>query len=348
MTTLFVDNLTIADTLTLNGAGIDITGLTAGSVLSATFGALKPGGADTGIYSFPSQVGIGTAGAANRVLNMNGSAVTASSGSAYGAFIVPALTAAANNDILSGLRLGSTNTPGTFTGLSVYRIDTNAITVAAFTSPAEPRQISLGIVTGKAGADASSIVIGAVSGGDTNYLIRHTTAATFNVKAAGDITTATTLTVGGLATFNGGSVTFNNGYGFFHGSSSIPTAVSNGDGYIGSEGSTGGIALRGCGTAYEVVLEKRDGSVAFGVLTNSINCTALGTLSVDSGTGTASALTIAGSAYGAGVASLRLNGLTTAAVNNQVGTLTNAPVAGNPAFWAPISIAGTIRYIPMW
>lgn len=33
---------------------------------------------------------------------------------------------------------------------------------------------------------------------------------------------------------------------------------------------------------------------------------------------------------------------------NQVGTLTNAPVAGNPAFWMPISIAGTIRYVPCW
>lgn len=30
------------------------------------------------------------------------------------------------------------------------------------------------------------------------------------------------------------------------------------------------------------------------------------------------------------------------------GTLLNAPAAGNPAFWLPVSIAGTTRYIPCW
>lgn len=32
----------------------------------------------------------------------------------------------------------------------------------------------------------------------------------------------------------------------------------------------------------------------------------------------------------------------------QVGTLTNSPVAGNPNFWLPISIAGTLRWIACW
>lgn len=61
----------------------------------------------------------------------------------------------------------------------------------------------------------------------------------------------------------------------------------------------------------------------------------------------ASLVTIAGTAYGAGVASLRLNGLTTGAAA-ALGTLTNAPSAGNPNFWIPINIAGTVRYIPAW
>lgn len=56
---------------------------------------------------------------------------------------------------------------------------------------------------------------------------------------------------------------------------------------------------------------------------------------------------IDGSAWGAGVASLRLNGLTSGA-GAGAGTLTNAPSAGNPAFWVPISIAGTVRYLPAW
>ena len=50
---------------------------------------------------------------------------------------------------------------------------------------------------------------------------------------------------------------------------------------------------------------------------------------------------------GAGVASLRLNGLTSGAAA-AIGTLNNAPAAGNPAFWLPINIAGTVRYIPCW
>jgi hypothetical protein len=42
-------------------------------------------------------------------------------------------------------------------------------------------------------------------------------------------------------------------------------------------------------------------------------------------------------------------------INNQVtgagvgaGTLLNAPAAGNPAFWCPISIAGVVRFFPCW
>lgn len=56
----------------------------------------------------------------------------------------------------------------------------------------------------------------------------------------------------------------------------------------------------------------------------------------------------AGTGYGAGVASVRFNGLTTAAVADQTGTLLNAPVAGNPTFWMPVSIAGVIKYLPLW
>ena len=58
--------------------------------------------------------------------------------------------------------------------------------------------------------------------------------------------------------------------------------------------------------------------------------------------------TIDGTGFGAGVASVRLNGLTTAATNNLVGTLTNAPVTGNPTFWIPINVAGAVKYIPAW
>lgn len=58
-------------------------------------------------------------------------------------------------------------------------------------------------------------------------------------------------------------------------------------------------------------------------------------------------VTIAGNAWGAGAASLRFNGLTSGA-GAGAGTLTNAPAAGNPAFWCPVNIAGTVRYFPCW
>lgn len=50
---------------------------------------------------------------------------------------------------------------------------------------------------------------------------------------------------------------------------------------------------------------------------------------------------------GAGQASIRLNNLTNGA-GALVGTLNNSPVAGDPAFWIPVNIAGTVRFVPAW
>jgi hypothetical protein len=50
---------------------------------------------------------------------------------------------------------------------------------------------------------------------------------------------------------------------------------------------------------------------------------------------------------GAAVPSLRFNNLTSGAAA-AVGTLNNAPSAGDPSFWIPVSIAGNVRYIPAW
>lgn len=54
---------------------------------------------------------------------------------------------------------------------------------------------------------------------------------------------------------------------------------------------------------------------------------------------------IGGTGYGANVASLRLNGLTTTGGAN-VGTLTNCPHTGNPGVWVPLNIAGTVFMFP--
>lgn len=64
-------------------------------------------------------------------------------------------------------------------------------------------------------------------------------------------------------------------------------------------------------------------------------------------TGNADVITIGGSGYGAGVASVRFNGLTSGGTGNTP-SLSQGPVTGNPNFWIPVSIAGTLRYIPAW
>jgi len=57
--------------------------------------------------------------------------------------------------------------------------------------------------------------------------------------------------------------------------------------------------------------------------------------------------TILTSAGGAGVPNLRIDNVTTGA-GAGAGTITNAPTAGNPTFWLPININGTVLYIPCW
>jgi len=52
-------------------------------------------------------------------------------------------------------------------------------------------------------------------------------------------------------------------------------------------------------------------------------------------------------AGGAGVPCLNVQNATDGA-GAAAGTLANAPTAGDPAFWLPISIGGAVRYIPCW
>lgn len=49
----------------------------------------------------------------------------------------------------------------------------------------------------------------------------------------------------------------------------------------------------------------------------------------------------------AGQANLRINNVANGA-GVGAGTLANAPAAGDPTFWLPVNIAGTVRYIPCW
>lgn len=179
---------TTYDVALKNRAGTDAVGVQANST----------------IVDFAAQVGIGTAGVSTTGLLVGGT-VTASAGNARSARSASTLVAAANADVLQSLQVTPLFTPGAFTGLVARGINIGAFSTAAFTSPAEPAAIQFAAVTGKAGADASGIIMGITTGGDINYLMRASTASVFNVLASGAITTASTALIGGLATLTGGA-----------------------------------------------------------------------------------------------------------------------------------------------
>ena len=152
------------------------------------------------------RVAIGTA--ATTALFTVASTFTATAGAAVAQRLDTTLIAAANADNMRSLRIAPSFTPGAFTGLVTHGMEIAAYSVAGFTSPSTANMITLGILTGKAGMDASGIVIAPPTGGDNNYLIRHTTAATFNVSAAGAITAAGAVTIAnGISTTGSNDIT---------------------------------------------------------------------------------------------------------------------------------------------
>lgn len=160
----------------------------------------------------------------------NALSVTASGGAAYGIYNAPTLVAAANNDVLRGLTLAPAFTPAAFTGLQARALAIPALSVAAWTSPGTGAMIDIGIMTGAAGMNTHGIRISPPTGGDNNYLIAHSTAATFNVTAAGAMTLGSILAVGGATDTTVGAfvrptaLTSSSQYGIL----SRPTGASDG------------------------------------------------------------------------------------------------------------------------
>ena len=125
--------------------------------------------------------------------------VTAAGAVADGTALTVTPTAAANNDVLTGLKVSvAAGTPGSFTGLVRQGISVPAFTVVGDTSPGNPVGISVGIITGTGASVASALSLAPPTGATTNYLLRHTTAATFNVTGAGALTAASVTSVGGF------------------------------------------------------------------------------------------------------------------------------------------------------
>lgn len=165
--------------------------------------------ADSGFNTFTvlatGQVGIGGASSISRGIRVIGS-ISAAAGIAIQAQFGGTLVASVNNDSLLGIRINPTFTPGAFTGLGVIGFDMSGFSVAPFTTPGSPVGINIGIITGTGATNAIALQLSPPTGAMTNYLIAHTTPATFYVKADGSINGSAFLVAGVAGTDFTGAV----------------------------------------------------------------------------------------------------------------------------------------------
>ncbi len=83
--------------------------------------------------------------------------------------------------------------------LAVIGLNIFNFSVAAFTTPADPIGLNIGVITATGATNAYALRLAPPTGAGTNYLIAHTTPATFNVTAAGAMTLAGAITTGAPA-----------------------------------------------------------------------------------------------------------------------------------------------------
>lgn len=180
---------------------------------------------------------------------------TAAGGAARNVRVVGTLIAAANNDAMTGAFMASVSTPGAFTGLIRTGLWLAAYSVAAFTSPGNPRGMFIDAIAGTGASEASSIEITPPTSATTNYLLRHTTAATFNILASGALTTAASLTFGTLLASTTALAT--------------PSALAATALNVLASTVSGG-TLMGYGTTSDVTLKNRAGTDVFMVAPNEV------------------------------------------------------------------------------
>ena len=187
-------------------------------------------------------------------------AVTAAAAVATAANITLAATAAANSDVLrGGLVTMGAGTPGSFTGLQAIGWDIAAFSTAGFTSPGDPVGLKIGVITGSGitanAANAIAISIAPPTGATANYLLAHTTVATFNITGAGAATfgstvvSASKITAGNLTAITAGGSTTTSlcatstaNFGTFFGSGAPTISAAKGSLYLRSDGT--GVADR--------------------------------------------------------------------------------------------------------
>lgn len=323
----------------------------AGNVLAGTFGANKTGGADTGQYTFPGVLLVKSA--ATTMLTVNSSGVGIGS------------VAPSGSDDLLHVEYSAAGINGS-TSIAVYNRNTGNIAEA--TMHLFGGNVSITGATGGANMKVSSF--SAAQGGNNNIIAQHgindgTSPGTFNLIQYDlkniNFYTGNGLTGGSFATQLGFSVvptatgvnslTVKSGG---PGSSAVLSAVGEANINIAyrSVGSNGHFfQTEGVNATNQVFISSTASATRYLTLTGSNGgnptiSTSAGSVSLGTAAGT-TGVVIDGTAFGAATASLRLNGLTSGAAAS-VGTLTNAPSAGNPNFWIPVSIAGTVRYLPAW
>lgn len=296
-------------------------------------------------FTMNAAAGALTAAMANPNASIRG-VVQASAGSVTAAAVVTALAQNA-----------SSGTVGDLMGFHVQAMTNSG--GGTVTNARGIRVESPGVGTNRYGLD-----IDTVSGGSTNFAIRtnlgqvsirDTTAASSSITGAviiGNGSAATSVGIGSGAIYAGGIISTPTAFEISGTSGSfaagrIYASASLGLVLGGKAGSTNDFYLSDPSGNSIAIVPTGTRSITFpgGVASTS---TTTGTVMVGGGVGITGAMFVGGLITTSSTTLMASNVALTNGAGASVGTLTNAPAAGNPTKWAPVVDNGVTRYVPMW
>lgn len=187
-----------------------------------------------------------------------------------------------------------------------------------------------GTLTAPIGVISTSLAIGGASIGSNALAVTGTGAFSGNVTVTGAnlLSSNLILATGGINNNAGGSsAAFDIGY-------TAPSEMQIRSAWVFRWSNSSGIGTLDTSLSRNTAGVLQVGTTAANALgsLNLTNLTATGIITVP----------------GAAVALLTTSATATSGAGAQVGTLTNAPSAGNPTSWLKISDNGVTRYIPAW
>lgn len=263
---------------------------------------------------------------------------------------------------------------GVMIGFGAGTTGANALAIGGSSPSAAAQGVALGAGSVQASTSINTITIG-------NGTLSQGAAATGNIiigSSAGVISATSVANVifighnlrtdqAGVAYASGDVVIGNNNvggsgfssrviwFGDLHTSGvAVPAAAMRWKNAAGTDIAAGSVTItapRATGNAVggSIILQTGPAGASSAVLqtaTTRLTISPNGVVTLAAPTVAAENLVINGSG-GAGQGSIRLNNLTNGA-GAAAGTLANAPSAGDPSFWIPVSIAGATRFIPAW